>query len=312
MRGGSPRYPRTVLQRRIRPLSVPGYAKPFSALISHQPWFSWNDQTQFTRLSPNPNAAHNHYPNISNSNSNNTTKTMSWSYNSQQVRFRRHDRASAFMKPRPHTKKQRQEYNRKKKRLEDEAAKHNPPGSTAGPHRQWVRQRREQLLQLASTSNELLDPSSTKEENQEYGFENALLDDVMGNTAYLTSQPTPEPAYFGHLHKVFYNTVADQMDRYHEAVEALKRQNESGNENDAETAVLDPAMIVAELPSDLDIAKVLKAYRDRHGTRSKPLGIAKALQHIMKDLGVPTMAFGEHTYTSLLTCCRTPKEVRLQ
>eukprot|EP00539_Tryblionella_compressa_P011140 CAMPEP_0178803878 /NCGR_PEP_ID=MMETSP0745-20121128/14738_1 /TAXON_ID=913974 /ORGANISM="Nitzschia punctata, Strain CCMP561" /LENGTH=140 /DNA_ID=CAMNT_0020463055 /DNA_START=136 /DNA_END=555 /DNA_ORIENTATION=- len=35
-----------------------------------------------------------------------------------------------------------------------------------------------------------------------------------------------------------------------------------------------------------------------------------ALQHVLQDLGVPISAFGEYTYTSLLTCCRTPKEAR--
>ena len=212
----------------------------------------------------------------------------------QQVRFRRHDRASAFTKPRPKTKKQRQKYNRKMKKLADERAKHSPPGSKAGPRRQWKQERIQQLLEYG-TENEVLDPNA----EEEYGIGDALIEDVLGNTAHFTSQPTPEPLYLGHKHKKFYNVVADQMDLYRAAIDAkAKGDNE----------VLDVSS-EAGLPSDKAISNVLRAYRDRHGTRNKPIGIVKALQHLLKDLGIPTMAFGEKTYTSLLTCCRTPKEV---
>ena len=213
----------------------------------------------------------------------------------QQVRFRRHDRASAFSKPRPKTKKQRKKYNRRMKRLADERAKHNPPGSKAGPLRQIKKERIQQLLDYG-TEKDLFDPSA----EDEYGLGDALLEDVMGNTSWLTSQPTPEPVYLGHKHNTYLKQVENHMKRYRRAIDTrVTKDNE----------VLDVAS-EADLPPDKSIANLIRAYRDRHGTRNKPIGIAKALTHVLKDAGVPTVAFGEYTYNALLTCCRSPKEVR--
>lgn len=223
----------------------------------------------------------------------------------QQIRYRRHDRASAFTKPRPKTKKQRQAYNRKMKRLEDERAKHSAPGAKAGPRRQFLRERWQQLLDHADQKGGEL---AVLGQEEEYGIEDALIEDIMGNTAHLTSQPTPEPVYLGHRHKHYYNIVADQMDAYREAIDARRAAStDDDTRKDHELLPLDIA--TAELPSDESISKVMRAYRDRHGTRNKPIGIALALEHLLKDLGVPTMAFGEKTFTTLMTCCRTPKEV---
>jgi hypothetical protein len=141
------------------------------------------------------------------------------------------------------------------------------------------------------------------EEDDEYGIEDALMEDLLGNTANLSSQPTPEPVYLGHLHQQYYDVVADKLERYKEVLEA-KRQ--SGAE---ESAILDISSGSGDLPSDEDISKVLRAFRDRNGTRGRPVGIAVALEHLLKDLGVPIFAFGEYTYTTLMTCCRTPSEV---
>ena len=68
--------------------------------------------------------------------------------------------------------------------------------------------------------------------------------------------------------------------------------------------------LIVPLPTDRDISNTLRAHRDRHGTRQKPIGIVKGLQHLLQDLKVPATAFGEYTYTALLTCCRTPQEGR--
>mmetsp|Transcript_23202 Transcript_23202/g.64308 ORF Transcript_23202/g.64308 Transcript_23202/m.64308 type:complete len:1152 (-) Transcript_23202:1762-5217(-) len=222
----------------------------------------------------------------------------------QQLRYRRHDRASAFSKPRPPTKKKRREYNRRMKRIADEKARHSAPGSKAGPRRQWARNRWEQLLVHGKNDNGLL-PSVQEEE--EYTYEDAILEDLMANTSYLTSQPTPEPVYLGHRHREFYNRVADQMDAYREAIDKQKSDNES---DDTDRDVLPVSTEVVSLPSDSDISKTLRAYRDRHGTRQKPIGIILALQHLLQDLGVPVSAFGEHTFTTLMTCCQTPQEGR--
>ena len=109
-------------------------------------------------------------------------------------------------------------------------------------------------------------------------------------------------------HFRFYNRVADQMDAYREAIDAKKLQNENNNNDDHQNLpVSEPRTL---LPSDEDISKTLRAHRDRHGTRQKPIGIVRALQHLLQDLGVPVSAFGEYTYTTLMTCCRTPQEGR--
>ena len=290
--------PRVLLQqqqqRQCRPTIIQQH---FSALVSSQQWDSPDDDTQFMARHPNPD----HQAHMTR-NGNRRSSLNNHHFQHAQVRFRRHDRASAFSKPRPHTKKQRSEYNRKLKKWQAEKDKHSAPGSQAGPHRQWMRERRQELLDKG-TENEVIDPSWL----QQYGYGDALLDDLVGNTSHLTSQPTPEPAHLGHQHKQFYNKVSDQMDRYRESIDALRSTSSEASSNNE---ILDPTAVVAKLPSDTAIANVLRAYRDRHGTRNKPIGIAMALQHLLQELKVPTVVFGEHTYTALLTCCRTPNEVR--
>jgi len=91
------------------------------------------------------------------------------------------------------------------------------------------------------------------------------------------------------------------------------------------------------LPSDHDVSLLLRSYRDLHqqnnhhtntnnkrsgggkkshqnrtlvGGKSRPIGLAKALQHLFHDAKVPSSTFGQRTYTALLTCCSTPAEAR--
>ena len=116
----------------------------------------------------------------------------------QQLRFRRHDRASAFSKPRPPTKKKRRAYNRRMKKESDEKARHSAPGSKAGPRRQWAQNRWNQLLTHGNDDKNLL---PVTQEEEEYTYEDAILEDLMDNTSHLTSQPTPEPVYLGHRHR---------------------------------------------------------------------------------------------------------------
>lgn len=97
------------------------------------------------------------------------------------------------------------------------------------------------------------------------------------------------------------------MDAYREAIDSKKLQNENIRfEND----FLPVSELTVLLPSDENISKTLRAHRDRHGTRQMPIGIVRALQHLLQDLGVPVSAFGEYTYTTLMTCCQTPQEGR--
>ena len=227
-------------------------------------------------------------------------KKMGFGIHRNQLRFRRHDRSSAFSKPRPPTKKKRREYNRRMKREADKKAAHSAPGSKAGPRRQWAQNRWEQLLSHGKNDDQML---LATQESEEYTYEDAILEDLMANTSHLTSQPTPEPVYLGNRHREFYNKVADQMDAYREAIDAQNNKDESSDN----VPVVEPSTL---LPSDDDISKTLRAHRDRHGTRQKPIGIVRALQYLLQDLGVPVSAFGEYTYTTLMTCCSTPQEGR--
>ena len=116
-----------------------------------------------------------------------------------QLRFRRHDRASAFSKPRPPTRKKRGTYFRRMKKEADEKARQSAPGSKAGPRRQWAKKRWEHLLTYGKDDeNNTLLPAT---QDEEYTYEDAILEDLMANTSNLTSQPTPEPIHLGHRHR---------------------------------------------------------------------------------------------------------------
>ena len=218
---------------------------------------------------------------------------------------------------------------------EQQQERHAPPGSKAGPRREWFQtiqndwlkeneendQEEEDMLQLDSNENDNIENDIDDIDKNEYNVEDALLDDLMGNTKELSSQPTPEPVYLGHKHVHYYNRVADQMDLYYASLKQFQTQEQAQqqaqssssssldiNNNHHHKALVENT--VAALPSDHDISLVLRAYRDLHGTRQKPVGIVKALQHLVQDLKVPLTAVGELSFTTLLTTCRTPAEAR--
>ena len=218
----------------------------------------------------------------------------------QQVRWKRKDGHSKFFKVKPLPKKKLKAKKRKKAALEFKLyGKHGAPGSKAGERRELIAHRKEQLL-------DRLEPD-TEEDLQalDYNMGDALLDSLMGNTPHLARTETPQLEYTGDQHSRYYNRVALQMEQFREAVQKLKQAEEEGRGHEA-TDVLDPAT----LPSDRDISLVVRSFRDKMGTKAKPLGIAEALKHVLRDLSLPTTAFGELTYNALLTCSRTPKEAR--
>ena len=194
-----------------------------------------------------------------------------------QVRWKRKDGYSRFYEPRGPTKKQRKKFHRKKALQQwQKEGRHSAPGSVAGKRREFEAEQLQEYLDWDETKIKqgLLNPNP-----KEYEYGDALLDDLMGNTSHLTSTPTPEPKYMGGQHAYHYNRVAQLLSTS------------------------------TSKPSDHDISLVIRSYRDRHGSRSNPIGIVKALQHVLQDLQIPsTQLFGELTYTSLLTCCKTPKE----
>ena len=83
------------------------------------------------------------------------------------------------------------------KKEADERARHSAPGSQAGPRRQWAESRWQELL----IHGKHVLPATEKDE--EYTYEDAILEDLMANTSYLMCQPTPEPVYLGHRHKEY-------------------------------------------------------------------------------------------------------------
>ena len=183
------------------------------------------------------------------------------------VRWKRKDGNKAFDRQRPPTRKQRKAYNRKLKAAE---SSHGAPGSKAGPRREFLQTVKEDLLNPKEDSD--ADPTS-------YTQADALLDDLIGNTAQLSSQPTPQPVYLGHKAHKYYNRVADKV---------------------AEGAT----------PTDRDISMALRSYRDKQSTRRQPLGLVKSLRFLLQDLGLPITSLGELTFTALLTCCQSPVEGR--
>jgi pentatricopeptide repeat protein len=201
------------------------------------------------------------------------------------------------MQERAPTKKQRKRHNRQLKESRHNVDKHGEPGSKAGERREWVKQWKEDMLHPVQ--------ELPLEELEKYTIDDALLDDLMGNTK--DAQPTPEPKYLGHLQHKFFNRIADQMDDHRRKTELLATGDTPMSE---ETSVELLDLQDAELPTDRDLSLALRAFRDREGTRKKPVGIVKALKHLLQDAGVPVTAFGELAYTSLLTCAQSPVEGR--
>jgi Pentatricopeptide repeat domain len=238
-----------------------------------------------------------------------------FSFQYQQMRWKgRNDGNSYFAQPRKPTKKQRKKYHRLLQKQQVEREKHGKPGSKAGLRRQWEQREKQEFLESGrnATSNSL--ELAAKEEDTSYGWDDALLDDVIGNVNKAT--PTPQPAYLGHKHRFYYNAVVDQMDDYFQSL------NQHANGATVESTALTTtdssrasstavAAAAADLPTDEMISKALRAFRDKNGTRYKnPVGIIPALQHVLYDMQVPLHALGEYTFSTLLTCCRSPSEGR--
>jgi pentatricopeptide repeat protein len=219
----------------------------------------------------------------------------------QQVRWKRNDGNKASMKERPATKKQMKAYNRKNRARQAEQEQHAKPGSKAGPRREWEAQQKQDLLDSRKDDQLPVNPD-------EYDMDDALLDDLIGNTKYNSSQPTPKPVYLGNKEKHYFHRVADQMERYQLKMGDSTASSSTSGDKQSNHALTDVSN--AELPSDRDISLALRAHRDRNGTRQKPIGIVAALKLLLQDLGVPLRTFGENTFTTLLTCCRTPAEGR--
>lgn len=208
----------------------------------------------------------------------------------------RKDGNKAFFKVRPPTRKQRKRYNMRLKEQEEKAAKHSKPGSKAGPRREFLRDEQEFLVDRALGKNtDKLPP-----EFLDYDFGNVLVDDLIGNSAHLTSSPNPKPLYLGRQYEKHYAKVSEMMKEYRDHLQLSGKKDG----NDERSSLAPP------LPTDKQISLLLRSYRDRHSSKSKPLGIVKALRFLITDMRLPTFVFGVKTYATLMLCAATPKEAR--
>jgi pentatricopeptide repeat protein len=125
----------------------------------------------------------------------------------------------------------------------------------------------------------------------------------MGNTASLTSAPTPKPLNMRKQYNKYYTLVSNLMNDYNAQL-ALTSNSNSKEDCDSNNALSTP------LPTDKEISSLVRSYRDKYSTKNKPVGIAKALQLLMTEVKVPTSLFGERTYSALIYCAASPKEAR--
>ena len=125
----------------------------------------------------------------------------------QQVRWKgRNDGGRFANRVRKSTRKQQRKYNLRLTRIQKEKDKHSPPGSRAALRREEEQMDKDALMKDNNDDDGLLDSKN------EYNAEDALLDDLMGNTSL--AHPTPEPLYLGHRQRHFFNKIADQMEDY--------------------------------------------------------------------------------------------------
>lgn len=213
------------------------------------------------------------------------------SFHDVQIRWKRRDGNKKFLEQRKPTSKQKKKYHRRQRELfHEKVGKHSPPGSKAGIRRQENEEIRQQYLKWDEEEPAKID----------YNVGDAIVDDIIGNSATITAEPTPEPVFLGHKHQKFYEQLATKMAVYKYLLSQEKDKAEESR------GLVD----YSQLPNDQDISLLVRAFRDSRGSRRKPVGIAKTLEHLLKDLEVPIALFGVKTFTSLLTCCSNPTEAR--
>jgi pentatricopeptide repeat protein len=214
----------------------------------------------------------------------------------QQVRYKRHDGNKAFtrnkIENRPPTKKQRKIYGRQLKQQHQQQTQHvGKHMSKANVRQEWF----ENEMEHVQISKNALEPTEIP-----YDAGDALLDDLMGHAK--PGAPTPKPVYLGNKYQAYYTRLNDRMQAYHV---------QNGN------ALEQP---VVQLPTDAQIATLVRSFRDKHGTYSnsqkqkhspkEPVGIVSVLQLLIQDLRIPVSCWGERTFNAILSCARTPQEGR--
>lgn len=217
----------------------------------------------------------------------------------QQARyFGRRVGNKSFYKTRPPTRKQAKAYRRKLKAERfEKVEKHSKPLTKYHARKEWADGFIDNTLDQAKGLTNRHFPDNKDLLNYDMG--DALLDNLMGNTSDLTSTETPQPIRIHQSYDRYYNHVKGKMDEF------LKIS--SSSESSADNNKL---MVESLLPTDHEISRMIKAYRDKHSNYKRKVGVAKPLKLLLSDLKIPTSIFGEKTFTTLMTCATTPKEVR--
>jgi len=176
---------------------------------------------------------------------------------------------------------------------------------------------------VASAKGKIPDPTP---EEVGYDYGNAIIDDLMGNSAHLASSPTPTPLYLGGQYQQDkrHHKMKLMMEDYQKHLQQLAAADKDAGvdvdadvDADADEKSSSALMLAPPLPSDKKIALLLRSYRDTNSKsnlksnhRRRPLGIVKALRYIISDVGIPTTLFGKKTYSSLMACAANPTEAR--
>jgi pentatricopeptide repeat protein len=132
-----------------------------------------------------------------------------------------------------------------------------------------------------------------------YDWGDALIDDLMGNSADLTSSLSPYPIYMG-----------GEYGRLRRKVERILRLKEEENVLLVDITGSSSTGGGKNLLSDRLISDLLRSHRDANGKRTTPIGLGPSLQLLFQDLNIPRSELGIQTYVSLLTCCQNPWEAR--
>lgn len=217
----------------------------------------------------------------------------------QQQRYMgRKDGNKAFYKVRPPTSKQKKRYHkRKREEHQYKVERHSKPGAKAGPRREYIENEFQHLVDRARGIVPLDD-----ENHIDYDYGNALVDDLIGNSAHLSSTPTPKPLYIGNQHEKHLKRVSEMMQEYNNHIQLVASCGDNKEQLDA--------LSEPPLPTDAQISLLIRSYRDKNSTRTKKIGIVNALRHLITEAKVPTSLFGSKTYSSLMLCAASPTEAR--
>ena len=214
----------------------------------------------------------------------------------QQRHMGRKDGNKTFFKTRPPTKKQKKKYHKRMRDVyQEKVGIHSKPGSKAGPRREYLNNEKNYLVGRALGKI----PDEPSPDELEYNFGDAMVEDLIGNSAHLSASPNPKPMYIGRQYEKHFSKVSGMMQEYHAHLQLGKDSDDDKNK-----------ALAPPLPNDQQISLLVRSYRDRNSTKNRPLGIVKALKHLITEIRLPTYILGEKTYAALMQCAASPIEGR--